>query len=290
MAKLVLHPETQSSIEQYVARPAHALMLISPPGSGKLSVARYIAAQVLRTTPEDLDNYPYFLAIAPQDGKAIPIETIRELQHFTALKIPGGKTTGAGAINRVVIIESAHLMTAEAQNAILKSLEEPPLDTVFILTAPSADALLPTIRSRVRITRVIIPPLNTLKEHLLQNFAESDIDKALLLSGGMPGLTWALLTSPEEHPLYEATLQARSLLQSTAYERLLLVDGLTKQKQLCQDITFILGQMSRMALTRSQPETAKRWQTIMKAAYAAQKSLQHNTQTKLVLMNLMLEM
>lgn len=284
MAKLVLHPKTQSDIAQSVARPAHALLLVASGGSGKLSLARQMAAQILDISEDRLEKYPYTLTVSPIDGRAISIDTVRELQHFTTLKIPGEK-----GIRRVVIIESADLMTTEAQNALLKTLEEPPTDTVFILTAASVEALLPTIQSRVRVLQLVTPTTGDLKNHLSETYNSKDIDKALLVSGGLPGLTVALLESPEAHPLYEATIQARQILQSTIYERLLLVDGMSKQKQLAADIVFILGQMAHMALTQSSGGGVKKWQTILKASYTAAEDLRSNTQTKLVLIHLMLE-
>lgn len=68
------------------------------------------------------------------------IATIRELGRRLNIKAYG-KT-------RAVVIEDAHKMTHIAQNAFLKTLEEPPKDTIIILSSLSEDALLPTIRSR----------------------------------------------------------------------------------------------------------------------------------------------
>jgi DNA polymerase-3 subunit delta' len=227
MADLVLHPSTEKALQQYLGRTTHAILLVGPPGSGKRATAQYVAAGLLGKTPQALELYPYLTTIAPVDGKAIPIDSVRELQKFMTLKIPG---SGEG-ISRLAIIEDAHLMTTEAQNALLKTLEEPPLDTVLIMTATSPEALLKTIRSRVRALHVIVPPIESLTLHFQkQNFSDQDIQKALLVSGGLPGLTTALLTAQETHPLYEATQQARTLLQAKAYDRLLLVDGLSKQK------------------------------------------------------------
>jgi DNA polymerase-3 subunit delta' len=284
MSNLVLHVKTLNDVTRFSSRPTHALLLVAPSGSGKLSLARHIASQILKISLEEFSNYPYALTISPQDGRAISIDAIRELQHFTTLKIPGEQT-----ISRVVIIESADLLTLEAQNALLKTLEEPPADTVFILTAGGVDSLLPTIQSRVRLIKVLPPPLEDLKIYLNASYAPQDIDKALLVSGGLPGLSVALLDSSETHPLYEATVIARQILGSKVYERLLLVDSLSKQKQLCADIVFILGQMTHMALTRSVPTNAQRWQTILRSTYRASEHLRQNTQTKLVLINLMLE-
>lgn len=290
MVELILHPATEKALRQYLGRTAHAILLVGPPGSGKRATARYVAARLLEKTPEALELYPYLTVIAPIEGKAIPIDSVRELQRFMTLKIPGSRR----GISRLAIVEDAHLLTVEAQNALLKTLEEPPLDTALIMTATSPEALLKTIRSRVRALHVVTPPVESLIAHFQkQNFSEQDIQKALLVSGGLPGLTTALLTAQESHPLYEATLQARSLLQAKAYERLLLVDSLSKQKQLAQDICFILGQMSRMALMRSAgaaSQSTVRWQKILKASFEASEQLRRNTQAKLVLMNLMLEL
>lgn len=289
MNSLVLDPATSAEVQRYISNPAQAVLLTGPSGSGKLSLARYMAAEVLKKPAEKLEKYPHYRLISPIDGKAIPIEAIRKLQHFTTLKIPG--TAGNNdQVVRAVIIESANLMTTEAQNALLKLLEEPPLGTVFILTATSKDAVLPTIYSRTRSIQVVPPSIEDLTQHFASQFPSSAIEKIVVITGGLPGLTYALLEQPESHPLYEATIQARKLLQSTAYERLLLVDTLSKQKQLAIDTVFIIGQMARMALQRSTGPAAKRWQSILKASYQADKRLGTNTQAKLVLMQLMLEM
>lgn len=288
MARCVLHPLTERSIAQFGAQPAHAVMITGPAGGGKTTVAQYIAQRLLVVDEAKLQNHPHIMTISPVDGKAIPIDNIRELQRFMTLKIPGANTDGH--IARIAIIENAHLMTTEAQNALLKTLEEPPLDTVIMLTASSPEAMLATIQSRVRTLAVIPPALDEVKSYFsAAGHLPADIDKALMLSGGLPGLTYALLTSEQEHPLFEATNLARSILQGTAFERLKLVDSLTKQKALCADVLYIIGLMSRMAIQRGSGGAAgQRWQRIMKAAYAATIQLQHNTQPKLVLTNLML--
>ncbi len=74
-------------------------------------------------------------------SRAIKVEQIRKLQERLALRsLEGGK--------KVAIIGSAHAMNEPAQNAFLKTLEEPPPETVLILIASAADELLPTLRSR----------------------------------------------------------------------------------------------------------------------------------------------
>jgi DNA polymerase-3 subunit delta' len=288
MSELLYHPATKAAINQCIVKPSHALMLVGPTGSGKAETARSLAAELLKLSVQKLDTYPFVTFIRPEDNKAISIEAIRELQHYITLKIPGSRN-----IARIAIIEDAHMLTIEAQNALLKTLEEPPIDTVIILTAASTDALLPTILSRVQALPIVPPDLESLKQYFnTRGFKSADIDKALLVSGGLPGLTHALLLSQEEHPLFKATQEARKLLQGTAYDRLLLVDTLSKQKQLVFDLLFILGQMSRTALLRNAGDSRAsiRWKKIMQASYAAREQLSHNTSAKLVLTNLMLEL
>jgi DNA polymerase III subunit delta' len=281
MSTLVFHPLTQVAVSEYLSSPSHALLITGPNGIGKASLAGYVVGQILGS----YENHPYVRRLQPIDNKAIPIDTVREIQHFLSLVVPG---SSGGQIARAIVIENAEMLTTEAQNALLKTLEEPPQDTVLILTANSLDNVLPTIRSRVRQMNVISPATDDLRMHFAGLGYDNElIDRALLLAGELPGLAAALLTEDTDHPLLLATTHARGILQSKTYERLVLVDGLSKQKDLVTNILFILGQMSRMALMRSSAG-ADRWQRILAASYAATEQLRHNTQTKLVLTNLML--
>ena len=83
------------------------------------------------------------LVLVPPDGNQIKIDQIRELQEYVALK-PSGR-------HKVVIIDDAGKMNPQAQNALLKTLEEPPPGVVFILIVANRGELLPTILSRCQI-------------------------------------------------------------------------------------------------------------------------------------------
>lgn len=280
---MILHPTTDRLLSQFAARPIHAVLLAGPTGSGKASLARYLAQKVLHLTPESYASYGYRRELEPGQSGSISIDMVRSLQAFLMLKIPGR----SAGLSRVVLIVDAHLLSVEAQNALLKTLEEPPADTLLILTARSREALLPTIQSRVRALTAQPPPADKLKQHFVElGFQPADVDRALLISGELPGLMHALLTSETSHPLYAATEQARRLLGAGRFERLLLVDGLAKQKALSLDTLFVLQQMARMALLkRPAAEASKRWQKIMRLSYNAAEQLERNTQTKLVLTN-----
>src|SRR5690606_4976469 len=156
---------------------------------------------------------------------SIPIDAIRELQKFLRLK-----TTGQGDFRRTVIIEDAHKMTTEAQNAFLKLLEEPPSDTLIILTAVTPRALLPTILSRAQHVAINVPAEDQLRPLIEKSGKDAEAARqAYFLSGGLPGLLSALLGN-EDHPLTTNVNLAKEILQKQTFERLCLVDPLSKQR------------------------------------------------------------
>ncbi len=281
----LLNPVTEEHVKAFTGKPSHALLLVGPTGSGKHTLAAFIAEQILDLPSEGFASHPYTFVIAPSDGKAIGIEAARRLDSLLALKVPGDSRH-----NRVVVIEDAHLLTLEAQNALLKTLEEPPEGTVLILTATHERALLPTIRSRVRILPVGRLEKSALEAHFAsKGHGTKETSKAYAISGGLPGLMAALLEN-EDHPLLTATTAARELLSRTAYERLAMVDELAKQRALCLDVAMILQQMARLSLQRASGPVADRWRRVMSASHEASDELLANAQPKLALTKLMLSL
>lgn len=286
MNNLLLHAATERRLENFLNHPSHAITLVAPTGSGKHSLALLLASRLLAIEPEALEHQAYLKIIMAVDGKAIGIEAIRELEHFLSLKVPSRQ-----AIHRVVIIEDAHLLTTEAQNAFLKTLEEPPAGTVFILTSAQEQALLPTIRSRSPRLLITKPDYAALQAYFAKKYTgDHNVRQALLVSGGLPGLTDALLSQSSEHPLLPATELARQLLAQSTYERLAKVDELARDRTLCLNTLYILQQMAHLSLLSAKAAAAKRWLNILEASYQAQSSLLDNVQPKLVLTHLMLHL
>lgn len=138
----------------------HALLLEGPEGSGRRTFAREIAAalfcrgehkpcgscnqcrKVLEQNHPDVEYYG-----GDDSRRSFHIDTIRQLRQ-NAWLLPGE------APCRVCVLCGAENMTDQAQNALLKILEEPPEHTVFILTAENRAMLLPTILSRVQTIRL----------------------------------------------------------------------------------------------------------------------------------------
>ncbi|MBU8899952.1 DNA polymerase III subunit delta' [Corallococcus sp. M34] len=120
-------------------------------------------------------------------SREIRVEQIRQLQERVALR-------GLESRRKVAIIVSAQAMNVQAQNAFLKTLEEPPADTTLILVASAMDRLLPTIRSRCSKVHFGPLPAGLIAQRVQQ---ERKLDAATaglaaVMSGGSLGRALAL--------------------------------------------------------------------------------------------------
>ncbi|HSX32854.1 MAG TPA: AAA family ATPase [Candidatus Saccharimonadales bacterium] len=285
---LILHDGTRAQLDAFLASPAHGLLLAGSDGIGKTAIAEALLTELLQPRAE-LADHPYFMHLSPI-GATISIESIRSLQKFLQLK-----TTGTAPLRRAVLLEHAHTLTTEAQNAFLKLLEEPPADTVVALTANSPRTLLPTILSRVQ-TITVHPPSENQLQPLLEGSAKDTVatQQAYFLSGGLPGLLTALLSSDEAHPLLESVATAKLLLQKSTVDRLSLVDSLSKQKDAARGVFEALSRIAdsglQTATARQDAARLAQWHHIRKIAFEAREQLEANANPKLVLTNSFLQL
>ena len=194
----------------------HAILLVGPPSSGKTTLALDLAAALLCVDPDPQarpcracrgcrlvasGNHPDLYRLAPDGpggqvriGKAADAEpgTIRHLiGELALLPVEGGA--------RVAIVEQAHRMNDDAQNALRKMLEEPPVGVTIVLCADEEECLLPTVRSRCE--RVRLGPVSGREiERWLGELGAADAPSAARfarLAGGCPGLALAYAHAPE---------------------------------------------------------------------------------------------
>ncbi len=163
---------------------SHSYIFWGTEGIGKKLIAEDFAKRILCLQNHDYDckcksciefdsnNNPDFQLIESTDGK-IKIEQIREMQRKIAEKpIISSK--------KVYIIENSDTMTKEAQNCLLKTLEEPPKYITIILICSNEDNLLSTIKSRC--TRIHFEPLkeNEIKQYLEKAIPEQQISENII--------------------------------------------------------------------------------------------------------------
>lgn len=104
-----------------------------------------LALALAELKPKFIANNPDFLLL--YSPESLGIEEIRNLQHWLSLKPFQEK-------KKIILIKEAQSLTPEAQNALLKTLEEPPPNSLIILTVPDRFLLLPTIISRCQISEL----------------------------------------------------------------------------------------------------------------------------------------
>ncbi len=282
--QLVLHPTTGYQYEALKNTAPHAILITGEEGSGKAKLATTLVGDLLNV---DIHNYPYILEIT-SDKQSIGIDSIRQLRDFL-----GRKTTGSDALRRAVIVQNGHLMTGEAQNALLKHLEEPPEDTVIVITASDITKLLPTIRSRVQQIHVAPVSFEQVKTHH-KNIDGTKLSTMYYMSDGRMGLMSALLNDDASHPLVAAITEAKSILRMDTYERLARVDELSKQKDalplLLTGMQRVLASGLKQAAAKQNHAQTKAFYNLTRAVYHAQMALHRNVNTKLLLTDLFLRL
>jgi len=289
MDNLLLHTQTNDQLKQFLSKPAHALLLIGPTGSGKRTLAETVAAELLGiSSGGSLAAYPYFLHLQPTPPKQeISIEAVRNLIRELKLSTPGTE-----AVKRVALVENADNMSLEAQNALLKILEEPSSSTIFILTAPTAHSVLPTVASRTQ--QVYVRPVSAAlaQQFYAAELPNSEVEKAWQLSRGNVGLMQALLFEDKPHPLKEATEQGKKFLKVDKYQRLLMLDQLASDKKILSHFLDGLSKLLR-ALYSAQAANASRQrrQNLLdswRLAQHLQQALDANANPKLINLHLLL--
>ena len=177
-------------------RLAHALLISGPAGIGKKQLTDVFAQSLLCTEPHAdgqacgqchacslyaAGNHPDLFRLSPEDdSKVIKIDQIRALIEKVSLRSHYGRY-------KVAILTPADAMNIAAANALLKTLEEPPVDTVLLLITDRPSFLPATIRSRCQSLRLALPAPEMAQSWLAPQLDNPE-DAAILLAlaGGAP--------------------------------------------------------------------------------------------------------
>ena len=244
--KIIGHETITSHLAKEIAADeiSHAYLFSGMAGIGKMKTAREFAKAILCLNAAQKpcgvcsvclqithDNHPDVKVIAPKAGEAsIKISQVREMISELSVKPYSGNW-------RIVIIDEAEKMTPEAQNSLLKSLEEPLSYNIFVLITSHPQMILPTIRSRCQSYH-----FQPLKPQAIQKILQAEtafdsqtISAAVLAADGSPGMACYLLENSEiQEERVHYLREIYSLLRGNAIKVFSLAESLSKDKTTSQ--------------------------------------------------------
>lgn len=219
----------------------HAYLFVGPEGIGKRTLALHMAQALVCQSPPEAGEFcgacracrtiargefPDLHVVELRSGESqIAIDQVRELQRSLSLTPFEGRW-------RVAVLLDLQAASDEAQNALLKTLEEPPPQVVLLVTARSMEAILPTIVSRCEVIPLRGLPTNVLRQELERRSAEPETARLIAaLSGGRPGVALEMYADADRLVKRRQALDDLSLLLvATRVERFTYVDGLVGRK------------------------------------------------------------
>jgi len=216
MNVIELHSKVWSGLQARRERLPHSLLLVGQKGLGKIELARQFAAGLLCELPQPdglacgkclacnwfaQGNHPDFRLLQPdalgedievEEGKKKPsqqitIDQVRALDEFFNVG------THRGGL-RIVIVNPTEAMNRSTANSLLKTLEEPPSSTLFLMVSSEPMRLLPTIRSRCQVVAVPVPS-SRIAAPILASAGLKEPERWLALAGGSPVLAMEMATA-----------------------------------------------------------------------------------------------
>ena len=284
------HAQAVSTLSRAIAshRVRHAYLIDGPDGVGKRTLALTFAQalcciaapepgvpcgdcrscrKIARSVHPDVQTFGIESQIAgvtkaTSKNTTLTIETIREMSATAVLR-------PVECDWRVLIVDDAELMQEAAQEALLKSLEEPPPFAVILLLASDAELLLPTVRSRCQQIDLALLPRSTIEQALIGRGIDSAKANHLAsASGGAPG--WAIRALDQPKLLSdraETLARMMSWIGGTPFDRVVaafrLGDSFSKRRPaVFQELEVALGVWRDALLIKAEQPTATMFPSI----------------------------
>lgn len=228
---------------------AHSFIITGPDGVGKSVFARFMASYILCTSKNKPcgvcsncirvknKNHPDVIEIAPKNS--IGVDDIRGLSEKINTKPYEGD-------RKVVIIKGADFITIQGQNAFLKTLEEPPLDTTIIMLAENINLILDTIKSRCQIYKLNRIPIEKVKNYLISiNVEEKKAELFSNLSDGIIGNALKMLDNRYQILRDETCSVFTKMVQFNPLDFMMIEDFFTANKDNIEAVFDIIISLIR---------------------------------------------
>ena len=187
-------------------RVSHAYILNGERGSGKKMLANLFAMTLLCETGDnepcgkchsckqaESGNHPDIIRVTHEKPNSISVDDIRtQVNNTVDIKPYQGPY-------KVYIIPQADMMTPQAQNAILKTIEEPPSYAVFLLLTENAETLLPTINSRCEMLKLRNIKDTLIKKYLMENLEIPDYKADMCTAFAQGNMGRAIMLANSDH-------------------------------------------------------------------------------------------
>ena len=261
-------------------KTSHSYLFVGIQGIGKKLMAKEFAKYLLCDNPSYLalesNNHPDFSCIEP-DGNRIKIEQIRELQKRIVEKpILSDK--------KVYLINDADTMTQEAQNCLLKTLEEPPEFATIILIGNQESAFLPTIKSRCMILSFQPIANDNMKQYLEEKQQMKNITSNQLEM--FQGSIGRAISLKDKQPMYETVEEMiENLNQKDLLDILKMAEPLYQAKE---EIFEMLEYINLLLLKREKENYL--YTNCIKIVENTKKRLQQNGNYDMCIDNLVFNM
>lgn len=284
MEKPLLHKLTESKINSLLNKPGHGYLFSGPSSSGKMTTIKWIAAKLQGAV--DPKSYHIYV-IEPAESGSIGIESAKSIEQTI------GKSTDQRY--KIVAINHAHKMTHEAQNSLLKTIEEPAPKSIIILSTDKPYYLLPTIRSRLNNIAFHRIAKKEIKQTKFGLSAADDFEK-LYHMGNMTvgGLKKLLEDNEHKHSLLANIKIAKEFLASSDYERMVSINAHAKDKSELEQFLNTLHLTCWVALKNTSMSdsisSAKSWAQRIEAIDRARQLLIRNVNPKLISDQLVVEL
>ncbi len=242
---------------------SHAYLLMGPSGIGKAKLAHELAEKIIGGASHNVSSHDV--------ASSGSLDEIRELLHFASLTpISGSK--------KVVIIKNVDLISDASASALLKTLEEPPSHTYFILTSGKVQ-ILPTIMSRCQNF-----VLSRLSENEMREFASTNkltVDESMLsVAAGNPGKLLKLASGDERFKeIMTHISEIEPAIKDGDFRRMNLVNSFSELEDDMLEEVISGWLSSQVGILKQKPQRF----TVVKTALETMDRLQHNFNKKMVL-------
>lgn len=275
----MINPKTKSWLEAYTRRPKGVLLIDT---FDDVENGMRIVDQ-LHTKLSDKDN-PLIIVSEPEKS-SLGIDAVRALQHSFSLK------STSGVVWRIAVIKNADILTTDAQNALLKLMEELPNRTLLLLVCKHAEDLLPTVKSRsFKLAVLPITKDQAIEYATTRNIPADTASTLYTLAEGKWSLFQSLIVD-KEHVLHSHIKLIKKFVSASVFERQQILKEVSKTDSASNDFMSLLELTVKAAMHNAVNDVQLRaWKERLRIVLHAKKQMQERVSPKLVLLSLSIQL